>query len=677
MVHLWQFGAHLCKLFLANVVRDSFYVEASAGSGKTSLILSECEALVEEHNVPPSQILCITYTNSAVTELLSRCKYKIRASTIHSLCGELIGYSDNIKSIDEIACQKCAEIAYSSTVARAKTIDKNLYEFIIENSPYYNPSIMLNLAKIGSKDIVKKTPKFLSLLKQKLLLSGQNNHQIQSVYDHVMYSLQFLIILNEEYNLSKESIGILDYDDILMEAKKILSSQAGQASLYNFICTTKHLFIDEAQDLSSSEWDIFFFLINSFFESESIKERSIVVVGDRKQSIFGFQGANPEIMSIAIKKLDKLFKKVGSSFKKITLSKSHRTPNNIIERVDKFFNENKWTRELGRNKALKNYGTKKYIGEIKVLQIASEKENRSNLKALDQKILVDSTGEAIFQFIQQSLQSEEKLLSTGSKPKPENFLILFDTRNQSYEYLILRISDAMPKIPLFVDRCGYLPLFLLMNELKWIILSSVYENPNQNYIEQTAIFQKFEKNNYGATTKDLISEIKKNGSSKHQILNSLMDLCSFSDSTNIDVADIFLYLSLIMAKIEDCSDFDSSITKWDAEVMNIQANSLNYFNIKYSPNCLRIMTVHSSKGLEASITVLCTNWRQQQHSNILIDQKTGFISIKPQVIKWDRFVSDLLDQKLEEEKAEQKRLTYVALTRTKEILVLAGQLWNI
>ncbi|MGB1025732.1 MAG: UvrD-helicase domain-containing protein, partial [Rhodospirillaceae bacterium] len=100
----------------------------------------------------------------------------------------------------------------------------------------------------------------------------------------------------EDYEQQKRAQGRLDYGDLIALTRKLLT-QSGAASwvLYKLDGGLDHLLIDEAQDTSPDQWAVAWDLAEEFFRDYSAREdhRTLFVVGDRKQSIYSFQGADP------------------------------------------------------------------------------------------------------------------------------------------------------------------------------------------------------------------------------------------------------------------------------------------------------------------------------------------------------------------------------------------------
>ena len=96
----------------------------------------------------------------------------------------------------------------------------------------------------------------------------------------------------------KRARGALDYDDLIAETLRLLEARDAAAwVLYKLDGGLDHMLIDEAQDTSPEQWRIVQRLTEEFFAGEGARAtrdiRTIFAVGDEKQSIFSFQGADP------------------------------------------------------------------------------------------------------------------------------------------------------------------------------------------------------------------------------------------------------------------------------------------------------------------------------------------------------------------------------------------------
>ena len=105
--------------------------------------------------------------------------------------------------------------------------------------------------------------------------------------------------LNAEYERLKAQRGLLDYDDLIRRTSTMLSDgDAAQWVAWKLDNGISHMLLDEAQDTSPAQWQLLRRLGDEFFETASAEgvTRTLFVVGDFKQSIYSFQGADPAVM---------------------------------------------------------------------------------------------------------------------------------------------------------------------------------------------------------------------------------------------------------------------------------------------------------------------------------------------------------------------------------------------
>ena len=100
-----------------------------------------------------------------------------------------------------------------------------------------------------------------------------------------------------------------------------------------------HILVDEAQDTSPLQWDILRMLSGDFFTDGNTENntRSIFVVGDTKQSIYGFQGADPSAFATSRDTIAAHIQNNLRTIQEIPLAQSFRSTKAILGTVDKFF----------------------------------------------------------------------------------------------------------------------------------------------------------------------------------------------------------------------------------------------------------------------------------------------------------------------------------------------------
>ena len=150
------------------------------------------------------------------------------------------------------------------------------------------------------------------------------------------------------YQAAKERRGALDFSDLITKAAALLNDQPSTAwVLYKLDGGVDHILVDEAQDTAPEQWRIVKALAQEFFAGEGVEipnrlsalERTVFVVGDRKQSIYSFQGAEPRRMAIESAHLKGMAQGAGRTFHEIELSVSWRSTAAVLAYVDQVFED--------------------------------------------------------------------------------------------------------------------------------------------------------------------------------------------------------------------------------------------------------------------------------------------------------------------------------------------------
>jgi len=146
-----------------------------------------------------------------------------------------------------------------------------------------------------------------------------------------------------EYAKAKRARGMLDYDDLIAATLALLDKREAAAwVLYKLDGGLDHVLIDEAQDTSPEQWAIVRRLTEEFFAGEGRRDaarppRTIFAVGDEKQSIFSFQGADPREFEINRRFFAERAVEGTHAFADTRLSTSRRSAPEILTFVDQVF----------------------------------------------------------------------------------------------------------------------------------------------------------------------------------------------------------------------------------------------------------------------------------------------------------------------------------------------------
>lgn len=144
----------------------------------------------------------------------------------------------------------------------------------------------------------------------------------------------------ETYNTYKLHHGLLDYQDLIEKSQNLLrKSSLSQWVLYRLDGGIDHVLVDEAQDTSPDQWRLIECLTEEFTSGQGAQktERTIFVVGDEKQSIYSFQGADPKYFGEMRKWFDTRLKAIETQLYKQDLLFSFRSAEPILRLVDSTF----------------------------------------------------------------------------------------------------------------------------------------------------------------------------------------------------------------------------------------------------------------------------------------------------------------------------------------------------
>ncbi|MCW8915117.1 MAG: double-strand break repair helicase AddA [Magnetovibrio sp.] len=142
----------------------------------------------------------------------------------------------------------------------------------------------------------------------------------------------------------------LDFDDLINITRKLLSTNDGVSWVhFKLDGGIDHVLVDESQDTSHAQWDIVQRITHEFFAGEGVREtlndeehpqpRTIFAVGDEKQSIYSFQGADPYAFERMREYFEQRVTASGQNFVAMPLTKSFRTTQAVLDVVDRVFDQ--------------------------------------------------------------------------------------------------------------------------------------------------------------------------------------------------------------------------------------------------------------------------------------------------------------------------------------------------
>ncbi len=578
-------------------------IVAGAGSGKTKVLTSRIANIINSKKAFPNQILAVTFTNKAATEMQNRVS-KILGSTaiglswlgtFHSICAKLlrkhasaVGLNSNFTIIDTED-----QIKLIKNICKAENIDiKQLSpKFILaiidrwKNKGYYPTEVI-----ISKKDIYEKT----------------------------------ILPLYKIYQQKLTDLNSCDFGDLILHTVKMLEYNSNIREIYskNF----KFILVDEYQDTNFIQSKWLNLLLN--------KSRNICCVGDDDQSIYSWRGA--EIKNF----LD--FDKVYKNTKVIRLEQNYRSSQNILSvasnlisnnqnRVGKTLISNMEEGELVQLNCFKN-GKDEAIG----ISDEIEKKIKNKFSLNNVAILV----RAIFQ----TREFEERFLKIGIP-----YRILGGTKF----YERAEIKDCVAYLRLIHQEKDDLAYERIVNNPKRSIGDSTLKNIHEyakknNFSLERASIKMIEKNLIKPKTKaglnlflNLLSKwryeshVKKSNHIK--LLQTVLDESGYSamlkNKKDLDNENRLENIKELLSAMKDFDNLESFL-----EHVSL-ATSIDQ---EWEGEKINMMTMHAAKGLEFDVVFL-PGWEE----GLFPHQKS-------------------IEEKGQNGLEEERRLAYVGITRAKK-----------
>lgn len=271
-------------------------VLAGPGSGKTTVLTERALRLGLKTN-RPDKILCVTFTNSAASEMEKRYENKIKSCTDEK--------NNNLKPVFKTVHSLCNYILSEYEGFTGKRFKR------LTSEEEISAVIKRIYCEINNKEIKDSIMKYIM----------QYKNQKRKTSD--IKNIQMLFGRYESY---KTENGLIDFDDMVTYAYRILNSKKEIDVQFNKIVREKFDFIqiDEAQDLTREQFCVL---------EKICKTDNVFVVADDDQSIYGFRGAEPENLF--------LFKDKHTDCKVYYLSRNYRSSQNIVSLSKSIISNNK------------------------------------------------------------------------------------------------------------------------------------------------------------------------------------------------------------------------------------------------------------------------------------------------------------------------------------------------
>ncbi len=520
------------------------------------------------------------------------------------------------------------------------------------------------------------------------------------------------------YTALKARRAALDFDDLIRKTGALLATGEQAAwVLFKLDGGLDHILVDEAQDTSERQWAVIHALAQEFYAgtgARSEQRRTVFAVGDEKQSIYSFQGAAPEQFAAMGETFRSLAARSGQPWSRIPLTVSFRTVAPILEAVDRVFADQNKVRGLTASGDPVRHAASR-IGMAGRVEIWDTEKPETTDDApiwqphqeVAQQSPVSRLANRIAETIKGWIDAGERLVSEDRPIRPGDVLILVRKRLPFADAMVAALKDR--KVPVagadrirLSDQLAMLDLlvlgdFLLLPEddlaLATILKSPLFDLDDDDLIEiaprrRGSLWSSLLGASRNIPRLRPAAETLKRWRSRADLMPPYEFFVEVLDRDGMrarllarlgpEAADpIDEFLSLALTYDDSAPPSLQGFIDWlrasDRQIKR---------DMEHGRDEVRVMTVHGAKGLEAPIVFLpdtCTTGSGQRPGSLLVMRNMARPIGVPEPFVWPIKGSKALDtvkdvraEARESDGRERNRLLYVAMTRPRDRLYVAG-----
>ena len=625
-------------------------------------------------------------------ELYSRFKLK-RNTTPESLLAEYFIYDEE----QLLRLRKAVDILLQSETAVDIQTGARLADWLAREEARLELSTgyinnFLTQKYTPRKTIFSKNTLSDSLLIEELMAEQQRVYEFSgklralSVVRHSIDVLHVAEALLAEYEAIKRAHAWMDYDDLILIACDLLT-RAGMSPwvLFKLDGGIDHILVDEAQDTSPQQWQIIDALTQEFFAGQGAKEidRSLFIVGDEKQSIYSFQGANVKELARMQDHFSESIKAAQKSVHLLSLTKSYRSTEAVLETVDAVF-----SRHEARFGVTFGDGELSHIitrigqrGLVELWPLIQPSEDESENAISPTTKLVRHIADTIKNWIENGeAQAGEIMILLRSRTtfadrlvralKRRGVAVAGSDRMALNDNLAVQDLISLGQVLLLPDddltlaACLKSPIFNFSED---DLFTLAYDRGDKTLWQRLGKLPKF------AGSYELLVEMRAKADfiPPFELYSHLLDTRgarrNFIGRMGEECADpIDEFMQQILLYERSHPPSLQGLMHW-----LVGSNSIIKRDMEQARNAVRIMTVHGAKGLQSKIVILPdTAEPPKEQSSLLWLDKIPVRSLSSD--QDDRNFKQLRGDGKAEMHSEYRRLLYVALTRAEDRLYICG-----
>lgn len=524
-------------------------------------------------------------------------------------------------------------------------------------------------------------------------------HAIAKRTTDLLHLAEALLSLYEQLKRARAAI---DYDDMILISLNLLQ-RSGMAAwvLFKLDGGIDHVLVDESQDTSPLQWHIIEILTSEFFSGEgrSKDDRSLFIVGDEKQSIYSFQGADLHAMGRMQRYFAEKIQDSGRPLLRRALLHSYRSTPEILQAVDAIFSREPAQKGVAAADALMQHQPIRLdargVVELWPLAVAAEEDTISSVTLLARQLA---------QAIRGWLDEGRMLASAGRAIQPGDILILVARRNRFVDALVRALKRQ--HIPVAgIDRMQLgdniavqdllaLAQAALLPEddltLACVLKSPIFDMGEDQLFDLAhgrtkgeTLWQRLQASENCKEAYQLLAAIRSRADYTlpyeffAHVLDTLGARARFVGRMGVEYADpIDEFLSQCMGYEQNHVASLQGFLRWFAS-----SKSEVKRDMEQAGERVRIMTVHGAKGLQAPVVILPDTTHTPKLRDHFLwgpfpDSEAGLPFWPGSSARDNELCAKLRQESRQRMLEEHHRLLYVALTRAEDHLYICGAAEN-
>jgi ATP-dependent helicase/nuclease subunit A len=512
------------------------------------------------------------------------------------------------------------------------------------------------------------------------------------------------------YAAAKTDRGWLDFDDLITRTRRLLATPGiAQWVLFRLDGGIDHILVDEAQDTSPEQWDIVRRLAEDFASGAGARaevQRTIFVVGDKKQSIYSFQGADPEGFDRMRDFFAERLRGIGQPLRPADLLYSFRSAPPLLRLVDEVCGPD-MPAALGGAVEHKAFFAER-PGRVDLWPVVPRPEKREDPAWYDPQDLVADDhhyavlADALAARLRAMLHVERPVIEVDRDLRPVeagDILILVRRRSPLFRQIIAALKSH--ELPIAgVDRTELTnPLAVqdLLALLKFLAtpeddlsLACVLRSPIGGWSEDDLFRLAHGRSGYLWAALRARAGERADWAATLAMLTDLRDAADFMRPYDLLERALIRHdarLRLIARLGGEAEDGIDAMLAQALAYERMEVPSLTGFigwlesgevtvkrDLAQARGEIRVMTVHGAKGLEAPVVILpdCGPFHGGNRGVRLAREGDGPVYWPPGRDEAAEPVRAALEAAQAREKAERNRLLYVAMTRAESWLIVGA-----